>query len=62
MSWKSPSQLKILNDTLDLMTLMTHAIVFFLKVLHLYPSNSNTAFLGERNGVLLCVKRPFAFS
>ena len=25
MSRKSPSQLKILNDTLDLMTLMTHA-------------------------------------
>ena len=24
MSLKSPSQLKILNDTLDLMTLMTH--------------------------------------
>ena len=24
MSRKSPSQLKILNDTLDLMTLMTH--------------------------------------
>ena len=27
MSRKSPSQLKILNDTLDLMTLMTHAAV-----------------------------------
>ena len=25
MSRKSPSQLKILNDTLDIMTLMTHA-------------------------------------
>ena len=25
MSIKTPSQLKILNDTLDLMTLMTHA-------------------------------------
>ena len=27
MSRKSPSQLKILNDTLDLMTLMTHCSV-----------------------------------
>ena len=27
MSRKSPSQLKILNDTLDLMTLMTHYTV-----------------------------------
>ena len=27
MSRKSPSQLKILNDTLDLMTLMTHRSV-----------------------------------
>ena len=26
MSRKSPSQSKILNDTLDLMTLMTHAV------------------------------------
>ena len=26
MSLKSPSQLKILNDTLDLMTLMTHCV------------------------------------
>ena len=26
MSLKSPSQFKILNDTLDLMTLMTHTI------------------------------------
>ena len=29
MSWKSPFQLKNLNDTLDLMTLMTH---YMLKV------------------------------
>ena len=35
MSRKSPSQLKILNDTLDLMTLMTHTVVFkyFLREL-----------------------------
>ena len=31
MSRKSPSQLKILNDTLDLMTLMTHYTVLFGK-------------------------------
>ena len=31
MSLKSPSQLKILNDTLDLMTLMTHYTVLFGK-------------------------------
>ena len=29
MSRKSPSQLKILNDTLDLMTLMTHMVCAF---------------------------------
>ena len=31
MSRKSPSLLKILNDTLDLMTLMTHYTVLFGK-------------------------------
>ena len=32
MSRKSPSQLKILNDTLDLMTLMTHCSVVSFPV------------------------------
>ena len=31
MSRKSPSQFKILNDTLDLMTLMTHAAMSFVN-------------------------------
>ena len=35
MSRKSPSQLKILNDTLDLMTLMTH--VFSVQMSPLQP-------------------------
>ena len=45
MSRKSPSQLKILNDTLDLMTLMTHAyvvtipIIFFAKKTLLFKNN-----------------------
>ena len=30
MSLKSPSLLKILNDTLDLMTLMTHYNIMYL--------------------------------
>jgi len=34
MSRKSPSQLKILNDTLDLMTLMTHCSVCLRYVRH----------------------------
>jgi hypothetical protein len=44
MSRKSPSQLKILNDTLDLMTLMTHCTVLFGKcALFFMPSNMPSA-------------------
>ena len=40
MSLKSPSQFKILNDTLDLMTLMTHTIACLLQTeLLLYHQN-----------------------
>ena len=35
--------------------------MIFLYKASFITSNSNTAFLGERNGVLLCVKRPLAF-
>ena len=38
MSRKSPSQFKILNDTLDIMTLMTHARQKKIVIKHLVDS------------------------
>jgi hypothetical protein len=38
MAGKSPSRSKILNDTLDLMTLMTHADFFVPAFHHAYPT------------------------
>ena len=47
MSPKSPSQLKILNDTLDLMTLMTH--VFSV-------ANATLATISVKNGFVSHIK------
>jgi hypothetical protein len=47
MSRKSPSQLKILNDTLDIVTLMTHGqTVYYKNVLKI-------------NGLNICISRRF---
>ena len=40
MSRKSPSLSKILNDTLDLMTLMTHAYVVTIPIIFFAKENA----------------------